>query len=63
MPANKTILLVEDDMITAAVESAMLKKNGFDVIIAPSGENAVEIVRYRAVDLILMDIDLGHGLS
>lgn len=63
MPINKKILLVEDDMITAAVESAMLKKNGFDVITSSTGENAVEIVKSQAVDLVLMDIDLGHGIS
>jgi PAS domain S-box-containing protein len=63
MYTNKKLLLVEDDIITAAAEASMLKKNGFDVVTAPTGEKAIQLFNSQNFDLILMDIDLGHGLT
>ena len=63
MPVNKKLLLVEDDMVTAAAEAAMLKKNGFDVVSASSGEKAIQLINTLNFDLILMDIDLGSGIN
>jgi len=58
----RKILLFEDESATALVTSNMLKKNGYDVIIASDGIKAVEAVfADSAIDLILMDIDLGDG--
>jgi len=58
----KTILLVEDEALIAIMEKATLKKHGFNVIIAHSGENAIEIARTTPnIDLILMEINLGKG--
>ncbi len=60
----KTILLVEDEPITAMVETAALEKYGYKVIPADTGENALEIVgNTPGIDLILMDIDLGVGMN
>ncbi len=61
----RTILLVEDEAIIAMGEASQLKKAGYAVILAPSGEKAIEIVCAdpAAVDLILMDIDLGKGMD
>ena len=61
----KTILLVEDDMITAMLETRHLRKDGYRVIHASSGEDAIDIVciKKEPVDLILMDIDLGSGID
>ena len=59
---SRKILLVEDESVTALVTSNMLKKNGYDVIIAAEGRKAVEtVLADSAIDLILMDIDLGEG--
>ena len=57
----RTILLVEDEKIIAKTETRMLKKHGFEVVIAYDGETAIETVWTEDIDLILMDIDLGHG--
>ena len=57
----KTLLLVEDEAVIAMNEAAVLRKNGFDVVSVHSGEQAVEMINDRAVDLILMDIDLGRN--
>lgn len=61
---HKTILLVEDEPVTAKLETKLLEKNGFHVIPADSGETAVESVRNNpGIDLIFMDIDLGSGID
>ena len=61
---RKTILLVEDEAIIALRVKATLEKRGFTVLIAPSGEKAVETARSTpALDLVLMDINLGRGMD
>ena len=62
---QKTILLVEDEMIFAMLEIKELKSEGYKVFHAQNGEKAIEIIceKKEPVDLILMDIDLGAGLD
>jgi PAS domain S-box-containing protein len=61
---HKTILLVEDEGVTAMAEKRVLQKYGFLVLTAPSGEKAIEAVKSNEqIDLILMDINLGEGLD
>ncbi len=61
----KTILLVEDDTITAAIETKGLEQVGYRVVRADSGEAAMELIDKagKHIDLILMDIDLGSGMD
>ena len=55
---------MEDEAITAMAEKMALEKYGYKVMIAHSGEEAVETVKKTpAIDLILMDIDLGAGID
>lgn len=61
--SQKTILLVEDEMIIATIEMAQLQKEGYKVIHTPTGEEAIEMVKFSPIDLILMDIDLGSGID
>ncbi len=62
--SQKTILLVEDEAILAMDEKQTLEHYGFNVIIAPSGEKAIETVELNpGIDLILMDINLGRGME
>ncbi|PKL15751.1 MAG: hypothetical protein CVV49_19820 [Spirochaetae bacterium HGW-Spirochaetae-5] len=61
---TKTILLVEDEAIISIITTKAVKKAGYNVITANSGEKAVEIVSGgESIDLILMDIDLGAGID
>lgn len=61
---RKTILLVEDEAIIAMAEAKMLEKNGYRTVLAHSGEDGVRIFRENgAIDLVLMDIDLGSGID
>jgi PAS domain S-box-containing protein len=63
MSARK-ILLVEDEAIIAMAEAETIKRSGYAVVIAVSGESAVELAQSdAAVSLILMDIDLGRGID
>lgn len=61
MAETKTILLVEDDAIIAMDEASALRKYGYTPIIAYSAEKAIQKASEEAVDLVLMDIDLGKG--
>lgn len=61
---NKTILLVEDEAINALMSKRIISKQGYAVIHASSGEEAIDIVSTtKEIDLILMDIDLGDGID
>lgn len=61
---GRTILLVEDEALIAAVEQLILEKFGYNVLTAETGEIAVSIVNSKpGIDLILMDINLGSGIA
>lgn len=61
---QKCILLVEDDLIIAMMENRILSESAYKVIMARTGEQAIEIIQNEPhIDLILMDINLGHGIS
>jgi PAS domain S-box-containing protein len=61
---KKTILLVEDEAITSIVTSKTLKKFGYNVVTAETGEMAIETAKSNNnINLILMDIDLGKGID
>jgi PAS domain S-box-containing protein len=61
---SETILLVEDDDRVRALVSNMLRKNGFTVLLASAGDQALEIAaRHRGqIDLLLTDV-LMPGLN
>jgi PAS domain S-box-containing protein len=61
---KRKILLVEDEAIIASSESIIIKKHGFKVITANTGEKAIMLVESDPdIDLILMDINLGSGFD
>ena len=61
---QKTILLVEDEVIIAMTETMTLEKFGYNVITANSGEEAVATFeKTPGIDLILIDINLGTGID
>ena len=53
---SKRILIAEDSAATRTAISAMLKRMGYDVLVALNGEEAVTLARQEQPDLILMDI-------
>ncbi len=59
---NIKILLVEDESILALEQKSSLEKYGYDLLIAGSGVEAMEIFRKHGdIGLVLMDIDLDTG--
>jgi two-component system, cell cycle response regulator DivK len=53
-----TILVVDDDDLNRKLLGAILAKEGYSVLTAPSAEDGVELARTHQPDLILMDIRL-----
>jgi len=63
---GKAILLVDDDALVAMGQKHVLESADYEVTVAHSGEQAVEVVSdssSKIPDLILMDIDLGPGMD
>ncbi|WP_243359880.1 response regulator [Fundidesulfovibrio terrae] len=56
MPAK--ILVVEDNAPNRELLSFLLHRDGYAVLEAENGNEAVEIARYNKPDLILMDIQM-----
>ena len=59
--SEKTILLVEDEVLIAMNEASMLSKYGFEVVTAHNAKKAIETAEKQIFDMVLMDIDLGRG--
>lgn len=62
---SRTILLVEDDFLTAMMERKQLEREDYTVLHAATGEKALELIlgQTTVVDMVLMDIDLGAGID
>jgi DNA-binding response OmpR family regulator len=52
------ILLVEDDDPVRELIGRALRANGFDVVAASSGEEALDLEHHRHVDVLLSDVML-----
>jgi CheY-like chemotaxis protein len=53
-----TVLVVEDNLINQKVTTAMLEALGLDWVLAGNGQVAVEKVRGKSFDLVLMDCQM-----
>jgi len=55
---SETILLVDDEEMIIDVGKSMLERLGYHVIVAESGEQAVEVVRRKVneIDLVILDM-------
>jgi CheY-like chemotaxis protein len=60
----KTILLVEDQLLIARMNTTIIEGFGYNVITARTGEEAVNAVDMSyEIDLVLMDVELGSGID
>jgi DNA-binding response OmpR family regulator len=55
---NNRILLVDDDHELLAALELKLDKEGFQVETAPDGEVALEIIRKKLPDLVILDVNM-----
>jgi len=53
---ERRVLVVDDDTTIAATFSEILRGEGYEVVTAGTGAEAVQLVRERAFDLILLDL-------
>lgn len=52
------ILIAEDNKINQIVTKNLLKKQGYSCTVVPNGKEALDIVKEKQFDLILMDINM-----
>ncbi len=53
----KTVFIIEDDIFLQGLEATKLKKEGFDILTASNGDEAMKIIGgENKVDLILLDL-------
>ncbi|MBU0970646.1 MAG: response regulator, partial [Proteobacteria bacterium] len=60
---NETILVVDDVESQRKITSNMLKRLGYRVETADSGEEAIDFVRKNKVDLAILDMIMDPGIS
>jgi len=53
---KKVILIAEDDSRVGESLRLLLKKKGHEVVLAPNGKEALQLVRHKAVDLVITDV-------
>src|SRR5690606_32952293 len=59
----KKALIVEDNHIAAICAKMKLEPMGFDVHIVNDGETAIEQYQANIYDIVLMDLNLGEGIT
>lgn len=57
----KTVLLVEDDFLNRRLSKKVLKENGYEVFEAKNADEAIATLKKEAIDLVILDINLGEG--
>jgi CheY-like chemotaxis protein len=57
--AADSVLLVEDDAVSAELARGLLERNGFDVILAKTDDEAIHELSRQRPSLVLMDVHLG----
>ncbi len=60
---GQRILVVDDEMHQRDIASQFLTMLGYEVWTAGSGEEAIETLRRRQVDLVLLDMLMGTGMN
>ena len=58
MPANKQILIVDDESVIRRTFSRILKSQNYDTIEAASGKEALSLIKNHPVDLVLLDLKM-----
>jgi len=60
---NARILVVEDEKAIQLALQGLLSREGYEVVLADSGEEALSQLDSQAFDLVLTDLSLGRGVS
>jgi CheY-like chemotaxis protein len=59
-PPRRTprILIIDDDLINQRVVANLLKRKGWDVALAPSGNEGLKQIATGTIDLVLLDLQM-----
>jgi len=57
-PAKRPVLVVDDSLTTRMLEKSILESAGYDVDVASSGEEGLELARRKKFALILCDVEM-----
>lgn len=60
---NKTVLVVDDDPVFLKATSMRLESEGYDVLTANEGSEAIQQARKKRPDAMVLDIDLSRDIS
>jgi CheY-like chemotaxis protein len=58
MPGKKKILIIEDDPPSKKLQTGLLERAGYEVIVAESAEDGITLAKEKLPDLITMDYQL-----
>src|SRR5438477_3885957 len=61
-PKSLRVLIVDDEEVLRDVLEVVLRREGFDVVLASSGEEALNVLDTEEVDLVILDVML-PGIS
>jgi two-component system, chemotaxis family, sensor kinase CheA len=57
-PARRPLLVVDDSLTTRMLEKSILESAGYDVDVASSGEEALDLAQRKSFALILCDVEM-----
>ena len=60
---SRSVLVVEDDFASRQYLHLLLKKLEYEVYMAETGEEALVLMKDKKVDLMLLDLALGPGMT
>lgn len=60
---NAKILVIDDDKVQREIANEILDELGYEVHLAASGEEAIDIVSENSFDLIILDMIMGAGID
>jgi sigma-B regulation protein RsbU (phosphoserine phosphatase) len=63
MKQNTSVLVVDDDVVIIKIILNILNKNGYSTDVCKSGERAIEMIKNKNYDLVLLDVHLGSGMD
>ncbi len=55
---RKKIMLVDDDAAIRQMLARLLTGEGYDVLLAVNGHEAIQVVRAAVIDLVLLDLNM-----
>lgn len=62
-PVARRILVVDDEPQLVRMLATMLRREGFDALVAGSGEEALAVLAVESVDLLITDVGMGPSMN